>query len=255
LNHRVTRRPYAELADAYNGALGFSTFRAIRSTFERLADRHALRFQSAADLGCGTGLFACFLATRFGVPVYGVDRSPEMLAVARRRCRAPRVQFLHQDIRRFRLPAPVDLATATFDTVNHLLTDSDLDSFLSCVRRQLAPAGHLLFDVLTPIVRVPQGRSFAHQLPSRGSTLHQVLRWDSSRQLLDVRVVRRDEAGTSLERHFERTYAPAQICAALKCHGFSVRDLCDAATLEPPTGHSARVIFVATPSLSTRRNP
>ena len=105
-----TVRPYAELAEAYNGALGFSTFRAIRSLFERLADRHAIRFRSAADLGCGTGLFACFLATRFGVPVYGVDRSREMLAVARRRCRAPCVQFSQQDIRRFRLPSPVDLA-------------------------------------------------------------------------------------------------------------------------------------------------
>ena len=242
---RRTLRPYTELADAYNGALGFATFRAIRSAFERLADRHALRFQSAGDLGCGTGLFACYLATRFGVPVCGVDRSREMLAVARRRCRDPQVRFLHQDIRRFRLPEPVDLATANFDTVNHLLTDADLESFLSCVREHLAPAGHLLFDVLTPIVRMPRGRSFVRQLPSWGCTLHQVLRWEPVRHLLDVRIIRRDQAGTSLERHFERTYAPAQICAMLRRHGFAVRDLCDAATLEPPSHRSARVVFVA----------
>jgi SAM-dependent methyltransferase len=238
-------RPYAELAGDYNGALGFSTFRVIRDAFERLAARHALTFRSAADLGCGTGLFACFLATRFGVPVYGVDRSPEMLAVARCRCRAPRVTFLEQDIRRFRLPSPVDLATANFDTVNHLLSDEDVDRFLSCVGEQVAPGGHLVFDVLTPIVRLPAGQHLVRQLPSHGCTLHQVLRWDQARRLLDVRIVRRDRSGTSLERHFERTFAPAWICARLRRHGFEVRDLCDAATLEPPSLLSARGIVVA----------
>ena len=164
-----TVRPYTELADAYNGALGFSTFRAIRSTFSgwltgtpcassRLRSR--LRDRSVRLLP----------RDPVRVPVCGVDRSPEMLAVARRRCRAPRVQFLHQDIRRFRLPAPVDLATANFDTVNHL-AHRLRPRQLSLLRPPAArPTGHLLFDVLTPIVRIPQGRSFEHQLPSRGCT-------------------------------------------------------------------------------------
>ena len=240
-----TVRPYADLAGSYNRALGLSTFASIRGAFERLAARHALHFRSAADLGCGTGLFACFLAARFGIPVVGVDRSREMLDIARRRCRAPRVTFLHQDIRQFRLPAAVDLATSNFDTVNHLLEDRDVEGFVSCVREHLVPGGHLLFDVLTPVVRVPPGRSLVRQLPSQDCTLHQVIRGDPSRNLLDVRIVRRDHAGLSLERHFERTYAPDRVRGVLHQHGFEVRDVCDAATLAPASSRAGRVIFVA----------
>ena len=240
-----TVRPYADLAGSYNRALGLSTFATIRRAFEHLAARHALRFRSAADLGCGTGLFACFLAGRFGIPVFGVDRSREMLDIARRRCRVPRVTFLHQDIRRFRLPSPVDLATSNFDTVNHLLEDRDVDGFVSCVREHLVRGGHVIFDALTPVVRLPPGRSLVRQLPSEGCILHQVIRGDPVRHLLDVRIVRRDRAGVSLERHFERTYAPDRVCGLLDKHGFEVRDVCDAATLEPASRRAGRVIFVA----------
>ena len=239
-------RPYASLAADYNQALGLWTFRAIRGAFERLAARHALRFGSAADLGCGTGLFACFLSSRFGIPVYGVDRSPEMLAVARRRCRAPGVTFLQQDIRQVRLPSPVDLVTANFDTVNHLLEDDDVDRLLSCVKGQLAPGGHLFFDALTPVVRLPDGQTLVRQLPADACTLHQMLRWDAARRLLEVRILRRDRRGATLERHFERPFAPQWICTRLRRHGFTLRDVCDAATLEPPSPFAARIIFVAT---------
>ena len=37
------------------------------------------------DIGCGTGAFAAALAERHGAKVWGVDASPEMLAVARGR--------------------------------------------------------------------------------------------------------------------------------------------------------------------------
>ena len=49
---------------------------------ERLFQAHALEGNSVLDLGCGTGQHAIRLAKR-GFDVTGVDRSPEMLRIAR----------------------------------------------------------------------------------------------------------------------------------------------------------------------------
>jgi ubiquinone/menaquinone biosynthesis C-methylase UbiE len=73
-----------------------------------------------------TGGMSNYLNQCWGVPVFGVDRSPEMLTVATRNCPKPNICFLQQDIRCLRLPYPVDLITANFDTMNHLLTGPDL---------------------------------------------------------------------------------------------------------------------------------
>ena len=75
-------RPYSRLAPEYDVAIGFRSFTGTRAAFERLIRRYAIPFDSAADIGCGTGLFASYLNQCWGVPVFAVDRSPDMLAVA-----------------------------------------------------------------------------------------------------------------------------------------------------------------------------
>src|SRR5512132_2456614 len=125
-SQRHFARPYRELAPRYDAALGISNFIGTRAAFEALVRRYGIQFRSAADIGCGTGLFACYLSQCWGVPVFGVDRSPEMLTVAKRNCASLNICFLQQDIRCLCLPHPVDLITANFDTMNHLLTELDL---------------------------------------------------------------------------------------------------------------------------------
>src|SRR3972149_4048139 len=110
-------RPYSRLARAYDAALGITNYLGTRRAFEYLVRHYGIRFSSAADIGCGTGLFACYLSGCWGVPVFGVDRSAEMLAVAACNCPNPNVLFMRQDIRCLRLPCPVDLITANFDTM------------------------------------------------------------------------------------------------------------------------------------------
>ncbi len=57
----------------------------VYGVVEQLAD---LRGRRVLDVGCGTGRLSVALAERAGAKVWGVDASPEMLAVARRK--APR---------------------------------------------------------------------------------------------------------------------------------------------------------------------
>jgi len=63
----------------------------------RLLDEVPARCERALDVGCGSGTFARELATRFGL-VDGIDRSAEMIAVARRRYSdVPNLRFLEGD--------------------------------------------------------------------------------------------------------------------------------------------------------------
>src|SRR5215471_21820492 len=120
------KRPYSELAPAYDQTIGWPAFHHARRAFETLARRYGLRFRSAADIGCGTGLFARYLNECWGAPVYAVDRSREMLRQARRNSSGVGVCFLQQDVRCLALPSNVDLITANFDTLNHLNVPQDL---------------------------------------------------------------------------------------------------------------------------------
>ncbi|MGH7908959.1 MAG: class I SAM-dependent DNA methyltransferase, partial [Thermodesulfobacteriota bacterium] len=147
---RRVARPYTELAAMYDATLGGPFFVGARKAFEDLAKRYGINFRSAADIGCGTGLFARYLSRCWGVPTFAVDRSPAMLAIAMRNCTGCEVGLLQQDIRCLQLPQPVDLVTANFDTLNYLLNGPDLRLALWRIYENLQPSGYFIFDVITP---------------------------------------------------------------------------------------------------------
>src|SRR5262245_36115821 len=138
--------PYTALASRYDAALGLPAFWRIRDAFERLVASYRISFRSAADVGCGTGLFACYLRCCWGVPMYAVDRSRAMLEQALRNCAGLDICFLEQDIRVLKLPRPVDLITANFDTLNHMVCDGDLPRAICRIAENLRPKGHFYFD-------------------------------------------------------------------------------------------------------------
>jgi len=246
MDYLVTR-PYSRLAATYDQTLGWASFVRTRRAFERLAQHYGMRFASAADLGCGTGLFACHLSRRWGVPVFAVDRSPEMLRVARCNCADPRVCWLRQDLRCLQLPYPVDLATANFDTVNHLLTAPSLRAAFRRVYANLRPGGWFVFDFVTP--RLPRDglRAYFRRFRRLGLHLLRRIRWDPRTRVLSILIVRRAPAGCvpEMEVHRERAYTPRQVVRCLRAAGFLVRGLHDAWTLRSPQRCPERIIAVA----------
>ena len=96
-----------------------------------------------ADLGCGPGAHALALARR-GYDVVGVDGSPRMVDVARRRAARDGVDatFDLHDVR-----APLRFADASLGGVLAILVVQHLpdpEGFLGEIRRCLRPGGHLL---------------------------------------------------------------------------------------------------------------
>ncbi len=96
------------------------------------------------DLGCGTGHLAAALVGR-GYDVTGIDISVDMLRYAREN--APGAAFVCADAREFKLRPDFDLVISTFDSMNHMLTEDELERAFVNVRSCLKPGGRFIFDL------------------------------------------------------------------------------------------------------------
>jgi SAM-dependent methyltransferase len=231
----------------YDATIGIPFFQQTRDFFERLVRKYGIRFRSAADIGCGTGLFARYLKRSYGIPVFAVDLSEPMLWIAQRNCCGTNVVLLHQDIRCLRLPHPVDLITANFDTLNHILSNQDLLRTLKRVADNLNAGGHFIFDVVTNCLPLGDSRLYLQRFEQTRRRVTQLVRLDPIRKLLSILVsIRSPDLGRPIiERHSERVYSPQELGRALQKSGFVIRGMHDASTLATSFQCPPRVIVVA----------
>jgi SAM-dependent methyltransferase len=238
--------PYSRLAAEYDGTIGRPFFRETRNAFERIVRRYGIKFRSAADIGCGTGLFAKHLQTSHRVPVFAVDLSASMLRKAAENCGGTNVVLMRQDIRHLRLPEPVDLITANFDTLNHILKEEDLRQTLRRVFENLKPGGHFIFDAITNCYAFGRG-SYVKRFRGRYRSVTQSVRVDPFRKLISIFVSIRSPSMWKpiIERHCERAYSVAELGRALSETRFVIRGVHDAATLANASTCPQRIIVVA----------
>ena len=107
---------------------------------------------SILELGCGTGRHGLLLANNNGFHVHGIERSPEMVALAQLASReASNVlgSFSCEvgDARQVRLERTFDAVIALFHVVSYQTTDSDLKATFAVASRHLESGGVFLFDV------------------------------------------------------------------------------------------------------------
>lgn len=142
--------PYTLLARLYDRLTPYAPAMNRRAR-NRILGKILPRVRAVCDLGCGSGETALDFARR-GLKVFAVDLSPTLCRITRAKARQARlpVRVLCADMRRFRLPEPVDLVTCEFAVLNHVPRRADLGRVLRGVARVLRPGGWFLFDVNTP---------------------------------------------------------------------------------------------------------
>lgn len=98
------------------------------------------------EAACGTGEIIAALAD--GYQVAGLDISPGMLAVARKKLPAS-IPLHLADMSDFKLTAKFDAVICVYHGINHLLSFADWKSFFGCASSQLSDGGVLTFDIVT----------------------------------------------------------------------------------------------------------
>jgi SAM-dependent methyltransferase len=142
---------YALIADLYDHVVPYRT----RADVPFFVEAARASGGPVLEIGCGTGRILVPTA-RAGVQIVGLDSSPHMLRVCRKKLRGePKaVQSLarsvHADMRNFDLGQVFALVTVPFRPFQHLVTVEDQLSCLNSIHRHLQVDGRLILDLFNP---------------------------------------------------------------------------------------------------------
>lgn len=188
------------------------------------------------DLGCGSGIWAAELIGS-GYEVLGVDGSPEMLALARRR--APGAELVRGSLHGVVLP-PCIAITAIGEAVNYGGPQT-LELLFGRAHAALEPDGLLVFDAAAP-GREPELQRHA-RYEGEGWTMEVEASEDRAERTLTRRISLVRDGRSSEEVHVLRLYERDEVVEWLEAAGFDV-------TCHPSYGAGRRLpgvhVYVAT---------
>ena len=226
---------------------------------ETLFERYGMAGTTVLDLGCGTGQHSIRLARR-GYELTGVDRSPEMLRIARVKAEqsldetSPQPHFVEGDVTTCRLPgAKFDAVLMMFAVLGYQVTNAAVRAALETVRAHLKPGGLFVCDVWygpavlsvrpserTKVVDVPGGQVIRSVRTELDSFAH--------RADVDYRVWRlkdKQVVAEMHETHAMRFFFPQELALLFEAAGLSLVDLrAFGDVAAPPTDATWNVLAV-----------
>jgi SAM-dependent methyltransferase len=221
-----------EYASAYDVLYSDKDYAAECDLIEQVIRDYGLKpTHSILDLGCGTGNHALPLAQR-GYEITGVDRSEEMLALARTKARehgSSTATFHSGDIRTADLGRKFDAALMMFAVLGYQLENKDAIAALATARRHLKSGCILIFDVWygPAVLRMrPSERSKETTTPEGKLVRIASGTLDIARQICTVnyqvtRIDRGRTVGRIEETHVMRYFFPFELDLLLDSTGFS----------------------------------
>lgn len=134
---------FHELAPQYDALYGTKDYAGEVRRLERIARKYGRSDgMSWLDVACGTGRHLELLRRHHDVT--GVDLSPEMLRIARRRL--PGVRLVRGDMRTFQLSRQFDVVSCLFSAVGHVRSERELQAAFARFARHTKPGGVVIVE-------------------------------------------------------------------------------------------------------------
>jgi predicted TPR repeat methyltransferase len=238
-----TVEPYTEIAPIYDSLLRHVDYQEWYEYLVSLLKHYIPRPRHVLELGCGTGRFGAKFSNN-GYAVFGIDKSLEMLRVARSRAFF-NFRILCADMRNFYVAKKFDFIFSVHDTVNYLLEETDIMKMFSCVREAMSEDGVFMFDVTTEhnIYKNFDRKTARYRIQE--SFVEWSNSYDPVRKIVSstIRVKRKD--AISAEEHLQRIYSVDEIRRLLTGAGFVLDGVYGDFTFLPPGEGAVMINFIA----------
>ena len=137
------RDSYKRLAEIYDCVYSFKDYKKESDIVHRVIQKYSRSGgRELLDLCCGTGAHIQHLRKRYIVT--GLDKSPQMLKIARTRNKS--VRFVRADMNSFHLKKKFDAIVCLFSSVAYLRTKKNFATFASRCLKHLKPGGVLIIE-------------------------------------------------------------------------------------------------------------
>ena len=133
---------FAKTAQFYDALYEFKDYASTFSQLRQLIEYLTPGAKDLLDMACGTGKHLEYLQEFYYTE--GVDVSPEMLEIARKRC--PKVPFHVGDMVNFDLRRTFDVITCLFSSIGYLTTLESLQKAIAQMGGHLRPGGLLIVE-------------------------------------------------------------------------------------------------------------
>lgn len=239
--------PYSQIYPLYDDLMSFINYRSWLKYVEKLLFRDRIRSKDIFDLACGTG--ECMkIWLELGYKVRGLDRSPGMLEMARKKI-GDHGELIQADMRDFTLTSRAPIIACLYDSLNYLLVEDELVSCFRSVYNALTDGGVFIFDMNTIFCLKSQWDN--QTIVRENGHIYSIWKntWDEIKSVSTLHVTLFVRAnGTyskSEEVHQERGYPVEVIKGLLEQTGFVGIDVFQHMTFLPVMETTSRIMVKA----------
>lgn len=234
--------PYTDLAASYDYILGHVNYDEWYRYLRTLMCQYIENPRLILELGCGTGKFGAKFS-RDDFPIYGMDKSIEMLSVAKARAFKD-FHIFCGDMMNFHLTKKFDFVFSVHDTMNYFLRYTDLRKVFKSVRRVVRDDGVFMFDVTTEynIQRFFNNKRMQYRF--RGTDIVWTNTYNPKARIVVSTLTFTKRGITSVEHHYQRIYSVREIRDLLEKEKFKVIDIFGDYTFSPPTSDTVMINFI-----------
>ncbi len=223
---------------------------------EAVFQKYSLDVKTILDLGCGTGGHTLILARR-GYQVVGVDRSQDMLEIAKKKAKEASlpVEFISGDVTNIELQRSFDAVIGMFAVMSYQTSNSSFAGACRTANKYLREGGIFIFDcwhgqaVLTekPAFRIKEVKSNNNKRiirltkPVLNTLAHTIEIHFTLLKIQGDHLV-----GETKESHLMRFLFPQEVKYFLEVAGFKEIKFCSFLRLEEPLSeHDWNMVVIA----------
>lgn len=237
---------YLNFATVYDELMSNAPYEKWVQFVQESCRRYHPQGKKALDLGCGTGTVSALLSD-VGFQMTGVDRSANMLALAREKSKD--IHFVEQDMTKLDLMDVYDLVVIFCDSLNYLTNEKDVIATFERVFNHLAKDGLLLFDVHSPykVTSIFKDSTFAYESEDVAYVWECFVE-EENRVEHELTFFVKQEVGLYErfdELHVQKTFPIDTYKQMLERTGFSLLEVSADFTRKEPNHTSERIFFVA----------